>query len=279
MRRNAGSQPKSTVWLVLGALGLGYLGIAFFTPQLLPDFSGGRAHVSEGTLMKVSAEFDGLKASLAKLDLEIANVRSDVTAQTTQTQTLSSQLTALDDKVRLMQSPAETAPADVKPQASADTGSQTGADVPAFAAGAPQAQEAQAQDADSGPAPTRIINSPPRVGAPIETGSVNSPAANKPISFGPAVVKPAAKPIGIQLATDPSVDGLRVTWGALSQIHPDQLAHLKARYADLGTATGPNFGLIAGPIKSKAEAKKLCKELSAQSVSCKVSEYRGQDLL
>ncbi len=262
---------------MLGGLGLGYLGSAFFAPQLLPDLSGGRAHFAESTVLKVSADVEGLKSSMTKLELDIANVRSDVNAQTSQTQTLSTQLTALDDNVRLMQSPAEATPVDAKPQAAADTGTQSG-DVPAFAAAAPQAQEQQAQDADSGPAPTKIINSQPRVGAPIETGSVNTTAANKPISFGPAVVKPAPKPIGIQLATDPSVDGLRITWGALSQIHVGQLSRLKARYADLGTATNPNFGLIAGPIKSKAEAKKLCKELSAQSVSCKVSEYRGADI-
>jgi hypothetical protein len=265
IRRKAGSPPHSAAWAVLGALGLGYLGIAFLAPQLLPDFSGGRQHIAETTVMKVSADVEGMKSSLTKLELDLASVKSEVNSQASQTQALSTQLTALDDKFRLAQSPAETS--------SAEPQSQPAAEVPAFASGAQQAQ-----DADSGSPPTTIINSAPRVGAPIETGSVDSTKPSKPISFGPAVVKPAPKPVGIQLATDPSVDGLRVTWGALSQIHTAQLSRLKARYADLGTATNPNFGLIAGPVKSKAEAKKICKELTAEAVSCKVSEYRGEDL-
>lgn len=262
-RRKAAPTTYSTAWAVLGAVGLGYLGIAFFAPRLLPDLSGGRQRVTETTVMKMSADVDGLKSSLTKLELDVASVKADVAAQASQTQTLSSQLTALDDKVRL---------AGTQPTTSADAAGQPSESVPAFASGAAQAET------DEAPAPAKVINAPPRVGAPIVTGSVNKAKASQPITFGPAVVKRAPSPIGIQLATDPSIDGLRVTWGALSQIHSEQLGHLKARYADLGTATHPNFGLIAGPVKSKAEARKLCKELSAQSVSCKISAYKGEEL-
>jgi hypothetical protein len=257
MRRKSNASPYSTAWAVLGAVGLGYLGTAFFAPQLLPDLSGGHQHATETTVMKVAADVVDLRSSLSKLQSDIESVKSEVTAQAGQTQALSSQVSALDDKVRVAQAPPPTTTASAAPEA------------PTSADGAPE-------DVDSGP-PTKIINAP-RVGAPIETGSVNKKVANKPISFGPAIVKPAAHPFGIQIATDPSVDGLRVTWGALSQIHPEQLANLKARYADLGTANGPNYGLIAGPVKSKTEAKKLCKELTEQSISCKVSEYKGADL-
>ncbi len=260
-RRKAGQPTYVAAWAVLGAVGLGYLGIAFFAPQFLPDLSGGRQRVTETAVTKMTADVEGLKSSLTKLELDVASVKADVAAQASQTQTLGAQLTALDDKVRLAQAPmAANAPQEVP------------GDVPAFASGAAQANAANA------PAPAKVINAPPRVGAPIETGSVDRKKASQPITFGPAVVKRAATPIGLQLATDPSVDGLRVTWGALSQIHPEQLGHLKARYADLGTATRPNFGLIAGPVKSKAEARKLCKELAAQSVNCKVSEYKGEEL-
>jgi hypothetical protein len=257
-RRKTNASPQSAAWAALGAVGLGYLGVAFFAPQLLPDLSAGRQHATETTVMKVSADVDSLRSSMTKLELDIANVKASVGEQATQTQQLSTQLTALDDKVRLAQAPAAATTADASQQGGTDA-------VPADASNA-------------GPAPTRIINAP-RVGAPIETGSVDRPkAASKPISFGPAVVKAEPKIFGLQIATDPSVDGLRITWGALSQIHPDQLSHLKARYADLGTATSPSYGLIAGPVKSKAEAKKLCKELTAQSVSCKISDYRGSEL-
>jgi hypothetical protein len=265
-RRKASSTPYATAWFVLGAAGLGYLGVAFFAPHLLPDLSGGRSteHLAETTVMKMSTDVDGLKSSLMKLQLDIASVKADVAAQASQTQSLSAQLTALDDKVRL--GPQQTS-------SSTDSAPQATPNVPAFASGA-----SQAEAVDGAAPPTKIINGSPQVGAPIVTGSVDKPSGPQAISFGPAVVKPAPKPVGIQLATDPSIDGLRVTWSALAQTHADQLGRLTARYADLGNATNPNFGLIAGPVKSKAEAKKLCKELSAQSVSCKVSEFKGEEL-
>lgn len=264
-RRKANSTPYAAAWFVLGAAGLGYLSVAFFAPHLLPDLSGGRSseHLAETTVMKMSTDVDGLKSSLTKLQLDVASVKADVAAQASQTQSLGAQLTALDDKVRL----------GPQPTSSTDSASQAAPSVPAFASGA-----SQAEAVDSGPAPAKIINGSPLVGAPIVTGSVDKPSGPQAISFGPAVVKPAPKPVGIQLATDPSIDGLRVTWGALAQTHADQLGKLTARYADLGTASNPSFGLIAGPVKSKAEAKKLCKELAAQSVSCKVSEFKGAEL-
>ncbi len=259
MRRNTNASPYSAVWAVLGVAGLGYLGVAFFAPQLLPDLSGGRQHATESTVMKVSADVESLKASMTKLEVDISNVKNDVATQASQTQQLSSQVSALDDKVRLAQAPAVTT------TASADQ-------APSSADAAP------VDDADGGVAPPKIINAAPRVGAPIETGSVDKKTSNKPISFGTAVVKAEPHPYGIQIATDSSIDGLRITWGALSQIHPEQLSRLKARYADVGTAGNPNYGLIAGPVKSKAEARKLCKELMAQSITCKVSDFRGNVL-
>jgi hypothetical protein len=265
VRRKAAPQSNSIAWAILGAAGLGYLGIAFFAPHILPDLSSGRAHVTETTVMKVSADMDSLKSSLSKLEADMSSVKADVAAQANQTQTLTTQLSALDEKVRTAAAPQNTASAD------ADHQQPQQQPAPGFAG------IAAASGTDDAPPPPKIINAP-RVGAPIETGSVNSGSAGGPISFGPAVVKPASKPVGIQIATDPSVDGLRVTWGALSQIHPEELGSLKARYADIGTASNPNFGLIAGPVKSKAEAKKLCKALAAQNISCKISDYRGEEL-
>jgi hypothetical protein len=265
-RRKASSTPYATAWFVLGAAGLGYLGVAFFAPHLLPDLSGGRSteHLAETTVIKMSTDVDGLKSSLMKLQLDVASVKADVAAQASQTQSLSTQLTALDDKVRLGTQQTSSA---------ADSASQAAPNVPAFASGA-----SQAEAVEGAAPPTKIINGSPQVGAPIVTGSIDKPSGPQAISFGPAVVKPAPKPVGIQLATDPSIDSLRITWSALAQTHADQLGRLTARYADLGNATNPNFGLIAGPVKSKAEAKKLCKELSAQSVTCKISEFKGEEL-
>jgi hypothetical protein len=279
MPKTTGGTPYAALWLTLGGVGLGYLCVAFFAPHLLSDFSGGRVAerlMGETQVLKVSADVDEIKSSLTKLQLDVASVKADVATQTVRTDQLSTELTALDDKVRLGQAPQKTASADPLPPPTPD--------VPDFASGASQ------MDAAPESMPTKVINAAPQaapqagplVGAPIVTGSVNkstkTQSGTDAISFGPAVVKPAPKPVGIQLATDSSVDGLRITWSALAQTHAEQLATLSPRYSDIGTATNPNFGLIAGPIKSKADAKKICKELAAQSVSCKISNFNGADL-
>ena len=279
MRKNTGATPYAAIWFTLGAAGLGYLCIAFLAPHVLPDFSGGRVAermLGETQLMKVSADVDGLKSSLEKLQIEVDSVKANAIAHQTQTDQLSAHLASLEDKVH-GQGPATTASTAQLPPPTPD--------VPDFASGASQAQAVA-----DGPPPTKVINAAPQlgppvvapVGAPIVTGSISKGTqtanAGDAISFGPAVVKPAPKPVGIQIATDSSVDGLRITWSALAQVHSDQLGTLSPRYADLGTAANPSFGLIAGPIKSKADAKKLCKELAAQSVSCKISDFKGAEL-
>lgn len=283
MRRNTGATPYAAIWFTLGAAGLGYLCIAFLAPHILPDFSGGRVAermLGETQVMKVSADVEGLKSSLERLQIEVDSVKANAAAHQTQTDQLSAHLAALDEKVR-GQDTAKTASAAPLPPPTPD--------VPDFASGA-----SQAQAAPSGPPATKVINAAPKVGpqvgppvaqpvgAPIVTGSISKGTqtanAGDAISFGPAVVKPAPKPIGIQIATDSSVDGLRITWSTLAQVHAEQLGTLSPRYADLGTAANPSFGLIAGPIKSKADAKKLCKELAAQSISCKISDFKGAEL-
>ena len=101
VRRKANPQSNSIAWAVLGAAGLGYLGIAFFAPQILPDFSGGRAHQAETTVAKFSGEIESMQLSLRKLETDMDRVKSDVAAQANQTQSLSSQVSALDEKISI----------------------------------------------------------------------------------------------------------------------------------------------------------------------------------
>ena len=182
--------PTQLLWFVLGAAGLGYLGVAIFEPHLLPDLSGGRSteHLAETTVIKMSTDVDGLKSSMTKLQLDVASVKADVAAQASQTQSLSTQLTALDDKVRL-------GAADVV--GSAIPHPTATPNVPAFASGASQAEAVDGAASK----PTKIINGSPQVGAPDRDWRArHKPSGPQAISFGPAVVKPAPKPIGIQLA-------------------------------------------------------------------------------
>lgn len=271
--------PYAALWSMLGTLGLAYLGVAIFQPDLLNGLTPASARVehnaeTQAALMKLSADVDGLKSSMASLQLDVSSVKSDVTNQAQQTQTLGAQVTAIEDKLRLAEAPASAS----APQP------QTGTDVIGAAEEAPGALD---MSGDHAQPQTKIINAPPE-NSPIVTGSVDKTAARaKPkasaanseeISFGPAVVKPVKKPIGIELASSATVEGLRLNWGQLAQQHSDKLKRLKARYTTNGDPANPSFNLIAGPVKTKAEAIKLCKDLQAQAVSCTVGDFTGNAL-
>ena len=279
VRRKMGFTPYAVVWSMLGALGLGYLSVAIFVPSWLGDLTpvAGRGDSqraeTEATVTNLSVDVAGLHSSIAKLQNDVASVKADVQSQAGQTQLLGTQLSALEDKVRPEQTPVASATEPPSPLG-AELATQNTAPTPGEAGSAKPAAH-----------PAKIINKAPPQTAPIVTGSVDSSTgtsqANKAsgdvISFGPAIVKPAGKPIGIQIGSGPSIDGLRSSWSQLAD-RSDKLKKLKARYTDSGDAVNPNFNLIAGPLKSKAEAARICKELAVQQVSCKVGEFKGEAL-
>jgi hypothetical protein len=141
--------------------------------------------------------------------------------------------------------------------------------------------------AASSVAPRVINGSPPAPPSPAvgkaesDKPSVSETAALT--SFGPAVVKPtpaAPEPIGLKISSSTSLDALRLSWSLLADRHAAQLGKMEARYAtrmpeDSGD---PSFDLIAGPVKSPAEAKRLCKALAAKSIPCEIGTFVGPTL-
>jgi len=123
------------------------------------------------------------------------------------------------------------------------------------------------------PAPKPVAKAP----AKIKTGSVGK-AATKPISFGPAVVTRATRPIGVRIATGPSVDSLRLSWAALADRHGAPLKRLQPRYVTGVDATGLTYDLIAGPFNTANEASQVCARLHANGARCALGEFTGNAL-
>lgn len=125
----------------------------------------------------------------------------------------------------------------------------------------------------------------PGIAHPVLTAAANAAAAAPlalpstqaaPIGFGPALVKPEPKPFAVHLASGASVDDIRYNWSILSAQHADALSKLTPRFTSTGTqAAGKTFDLIAGPVKTAADAKKICKTLATRGMDCKVSPYEG----
>ena len=91
------------------------------------------------------------------------------------------------------------------------------------------------------------------------------------------MVKAAPKPFGVQLGSGPSLDAIRLNWSLLSEQHGDALGRLQPHFTATGTpAAGQTFDLVAGPIKSVADAKKICKALAARGTDCKVTSSLGE---
>jgi hypothetical protein len=100
----------------------------------------------------------------------------------------------------------------------------------------------------------------------IETGSIEPPKAAAP-------AKPA--PVGVLLATGPSLDSLRLSWQILNDRHGAAMKTLQPRYVVSGKPDERTYGLVAGPLETVADAKSVCKTMTDNGIACEVSQYRG----
>jgi hypothetical protein len=132
------------------------------------------------------------------------------------------------------------------------------------AAPAPKKVAAAATPAAAKPAASKAATAAPAKN--IETGSIEQPKAAAP-------VKPA--PVGVLLATGPSVDSLRLSWQILNDRHGPTMKQLQPRYVVSGKADERTYGLVAGPLANITAAKDVCKTMSDNGISCEVSQYRG----
>ena len=296
--------PYVVLWTALGALSVGCLSVLLLAPDWLDDlkpasrFADPQSNQGQRAAARLAANVDRLNESIAQLQLDMAKVKTDVAAQSEQGRTIAAQVTALEQK--LGGAEAATAveaaiPAPAGPQ-SAPAAVATGdvpppvADTTVIVATPPAAASTAAELAtEAGTAlQPKLINADTEITTTgLETGSVDiAPAAAVPapnanadvISFGPAIVKPAPKPVGLRLSSASDIDSLRLSWSLLSEKHGDTLKEMQPRVTASGNAANPNFDLIAGPVKSRAEATKLCKALAAQNVPCKVGTYAGDTL-
>ena len=108
-----------------------------------------------------------------------------------------------------------------------------------------------------------------------------APVAPEPdaISFGPAIVKPAPKPYAVQLASGSSLDEMRNSWSQLTDQHAEALGKLSPHVVLSGSdQTLQTFDLIAGPVKTAADAKRICKALAARGTDCKIASFTGDAL-
>jgi hypothetical protein len=114
----------------------------------------------------------------------------------------------------------------------------------------------------------------PAASAQIETGSI----AKAEIVFGePVVTRANAPKLAVQLASGPSQQELRLSWGHLAQQHGDALTSLKPRIV-APRGKGGTYRLIAGPVATEADAARICSQLGAAPATCFATPYGGTPL-
>jgi hypothetical protein len=111
----------------------------------------------------------------------------------------------------------------------------------------------------------------------MTTSSLPAPSP-PPIAFGPATVTPAPTPVAVHLGAGSSLDALQLSWSLLSEQHHSVLQNLEPRYDTIGAGDALRYQLIAGPIATAAEAKRVCALLRAKKVACGVGPFVGEAL-
>lgn len=115
--------------------------------------------------------------------------------------------------------------------------------------------------------------------APTEPAFVTSSTSpTSAIATGsvPAATTLPAKPVGLLVASGPSLDSIKLSWTVLHQNHSAVLGALEPRILPAGD--GSAFQLVAGPFATDAEAQKACAALRARGVGCKPADFVGAPL-
>lgn len=267
--------PYVIAWTMMGMFSIGYLSIAALAPDWLDDLTPASLSIDPSTNQgqranaRLAAELSGVRDSIAQIQLDLSRIKTEVTASAERERGYASQLAAVERRIDAGGQVQAAATPDMSGPATAD----------ATGTGSSEKSKTSAATAATPPAQPTVINGDKLDASRLVTGSVTTtPANDKPISFGPAIVKPAAKPVGLQISKGASVDSLRLSWSLLSERHGDVLKNLEPRFTAGGDAGAPSFDLVAGPLKSKAEAMRACKALAAKNVACQVTDYTGDAL-
>lgn len=292
--------PYVMIWALLASLSLAYLALLFTQPASVNRLLGGPHGVPEEELRAIAAaagEVPSLRESYLQARMDIDEIKSTLAEQATRDRELTTRIAALEarpqDTARSTDAPAQ--PTSAAPRATPDKRAERAPAKPSARLSQDAKDDSTAApsgpgaDGAAGPAnrTVSVAKTPAKKATPpaandgadvgLETGSVGGTAP--PVTFGPPVVTPAAtvppKSFGLQVGTGPSVEALRTQWSALSINHSDSLGPLQPRYVAGSDPLGTTYDLVAGPVASAGEAKRLCKEITAKGTPCKVQDYTG----
>jgi len=285
-------------WTLLAALALAYMITLAVQPGIIADWTPGRAEPDapdvQRTVARFATDIGGLKQTVGEIQRDMSTLRTAVLATSSRDKELLERLALVEERTKPqvtaeLTGPKAAAPRPAEPRAqktperAAAAHATTAAKAAAPAAPVP---EPAVEQAPTTPRVT-VLNAPSAPASPIATGSIMTPPAQglpappppTPAAFGPGAIKAAAPTTlaaAVELASGPSLDALRLNWSLLAERHASSLRNLEARYTNAGE--GQPYQLVAGPIATPEEAARVCAELKAKRVACRVTGFAGNAL-
>lgn len=285
-------------WTVLALLALAYMITLATNPSIIgnwtPERSAPETNEGQRSAARFATDLSGLRQSFGEIQREMAALSSVVQAGTSRDKEMLERISVLEERSKtqaVVEAAAPAAPSAPKTvvQRQAEARAQKIAEKAALAAApTPAAAEHAASAAEASPSRFVVLNAPAPSANLIATGSIPAaPAQGVPappaamqaaVAFGPGAIKAATPsgPAGVEIASGPSLDTLRLNWSMLAERHAAQLKNLEARYTSAGE--GQPYQLLAGPLSSPDEAKRVCAQLQAKRVACRVTGFGGNAL-
>lgn len=313
-RKSRLASPYVMIWVALTAISILYLALLATNPTMVASALGAKTadHDQQQANAIISTELERLQSEIARLSSEIQAVRTDVSTGADRERELLERVAALEapqtgadaQKVAALspQAQKQAAAAAAKAQKvggqlSATTpqpaAGLTVAQVPPKAAAAPKKQLAPAAVPGAPAAQaTAQAQAAPGDQLGLETGSVGldgvnfgtatvTPAQGAPqqvAAAAPTATPPQPKSVGIQIASGPSVQSLRLSWTLLSERHGASLSRYQPRYTVGATEQGVTYDLVVGPFANANDARQVCAELAASATPCSLQPFRGDAL-
>ena len=268
-------------------------------------------------IARFATDLSGLKQTVGDIQRDVTVLRTTIQASAAREKDLLDRIATIEEHAKAPVATEAAAPAapPAAPKTAAQRQAEARAKRTAekTSAAAQAATQATAQAVDSGavpaaaaPASVTVLNSPAPVAAPqapaaspaaspvtspLATGSIAPPAhgvpappppaavATAPVpAFGPGAIKVSkpAHPAAVELSSGPSLDALRLNWSLLADQNGAALKNLEPRYTNAGE--GQPYQLVAGPIDTPEEAARVCAQLKAKRVACRVTGFGGNAL-
>lgn len=232
------------VWAVAGLTSAVYLGVTAFGP---PQDTSATSKSDRA----LSADDQANATALARLSQSVRQIQDRLIAGDEQSHALLGRMASLEEKAALPVTGTQAAAGHESPQSPRSSG--------------------------LSPQPTPALPS-----ASITTGTILQRVA-LPSSPAPQAAEqvPATVPratLAIQLTSATNLDALRLNWSLLSERHRPLLGTLQTRYRQAAGKPNAPFHLIAGPVRSTADAARICKELAVSGVTCRATSFTGEAL-